>query len=61
MLAGWGPAAEAKARGWSVADSGGAIGDRAAALTNVLNGDVHPTALGYQAIAYAFTQVYKKP
>jgi lysophospholipase L1-like esterase len=54
-------AAEAKAHGWQVADAGGAIGDRAAALTSILNGDVHPTALGYQAIAYAFTQVYKKP
>ena len=53
-------AAEAKTRGWQVADSSAAIGDRAAALTNVLNGDVHPTALGYQAIAYAFTQVYKQ-
>ena len=35
-------AAEARARGWQVADSSGAIGDRAAALTNILNGDVHP-------------------
>jgi lysophospholipase L1-like esterase len=54
-------AAEATARGWQVADSRAAIGNRAAALTNILNGDVHPTALGYQAIAYAFTQVYKQP
>jgi len=54
-------AAEAKARGWQVANSSGAIGDRAAALTNILSGDVHPTALGYQAIAFALTQVYKKP
>ena len=54
-------AAEAKTHGWQVADSSSAIGDRAAALTNILNGDVHPTVLGYQAIAYAITQVYKKP
>lgn len=54
-------AAEASARGWRVADSNAAIGDRAAALTNILNADVHPNTLGYQAIAYALTQVYKKP
>ena len=54
-------AAEAKTRGWQVADAGTAIGNRAATLTSILSGDVHPTALGYQAIAYAFTQVYKKP
>lgn len=54
-------AAEAKARGWQVADSSAAIGERAAALTGILSGDVHPTALGYQAIAFALTQVYKKP
>ncbi len=53
-------AAEAKARGWQVADSSSAIGDRAAALTSILSGDVHPTALGYQGIAFALTQVYKK-
>jgi lysophospholipase L1-like esterase len=54
-------ASEAGARGWRVADASSAIGDRSAALTGILNGDVHPTAMGYQAIAYAFTQVYKKP
>src|SRR5207247_700582 len=41
-------AAEAKARGWQVADGSSAIGDRAAALTSILSGDVHPTALGYR-------------
>src|SRR5579859_50964 len=54
-------AAEASAHGWRVADSSTAIGDRPAALTGILNADVHPNALGYQAIAYALTQVYKKP
>jgi lysophospholipase L1-like esterase len=53
-------AAEARTRGWQVADAAGAIGNKAAALTGILNGDVHPNALGYQAIAYAFTTVVKK-
>ena len=34
------------------------LGNRAAALTGILSGDVHPNALGYQALAYAFSQVY---
>ncbi|MBI4491944.1 MAG: SGNH/GDSL hydrolase family protein [Chloroflexi bacterium] len=54
-------AAEAQARGWPVADAAAAIGNKAGALTGILEGDVHPKALGYQAIAYAFTQVYRKP
>jgi hypothetical protein len=53
-------AAQATAHGWQVADTSAATGDRAAALTNVLNGDVRPTARGYQAIGYAVTQAYKK-
>ena len=54
-------AAEARSRGWMVADASGAIGNKAAALTGILSGDVHPNAQGYQAIAFAFTNVLKTP
>jgi lysophospholipase L1-like esterase len=49
----------ATARGWRVADARSAIGDRAAALTGILDGDVHPNALGYQAMAFAVTKALR--
>ena len=46
--------------GVPVADVGPLMGSNAGAWTNILDGDIHPNAWGYQVLAFSLAQVHQR-